>query len=168
MTETTLTPSRLWKQMTLDQRQRAARAFWGDPEATDDQVQAAFLIAQQKKFRPKTVIGLDLDRKARHLATLGSVTDQIAARALIVYHLAEQRPMMAAFLDALGIKHEDGLIGDDGAKPEEAKVASAAAQLARTFPADDVRIYLNTLLCQDPETWGALGDVVPRLSTGQP
>ena len=59
MTETTLTPSRLWKRMTLDQRQRAARAFWADPEATDDQVQAALLIAQQKKFRPKTVIGLD-------------------------------------------------------------------------------------------------------------
>ena len=53
MTETTLTPSRLWKQMTLDQRTRAARAFWADPEATDDQVQAALLIAQQKKFRPR-------------------------------------------------------------------------------------------------------------------
>ena len=110
MTETTLTPSRLWKQMTIDQRTRAARAFWEDPEATDDQVQAALLIAQQKKFRAKTVIGLDVDRKARHLATLGALPDQIAARALIVYHLAAQRPMMAAFLDALGITHENGLI----------------------------------------------------------
>src|SRR2546429_6485758 len=109
MTETTMTPARLWKQLTLEQRQRAARAFWGDPDATDDQVQAALLIAQQKKFRPKTVIGLDLDRKARHLATLGSVPDQIAARALSIYHLAEQRPMMGAFLDALGITHENGL-----------------------------------------------------------
>ena len=93
--------------MTSDQRTRAARAFWEDDEATDDQVQAALLIAQQKKFRAKTVIGLDVDRKARHLATLGSVPDQIAARALIVYHLAEQRPMMGAFLDALGITHEE-------------------------------------------------------------
>jgi hypothetical protein len=108
MTDTTLTPSRLWKQMTLDQRTRAARAFWEDTEATDDQVQAALLIAQQKRFRPKTVIGLDVDRKARHLATLGAVPDQIAARALIVYHLAEQRPMMGAFLDALGITTRTG------------------------------------------------------------
>ena len=110
MTDTTLTPSRLWKQMTLDQRTRVARAFWEDPEATDDQVQAALLIAQQKKFRPKTVIGLDVDRKAKHLATLGGLPDAVAARALIVYHLAEQRAMMGAFLDALGIKHENGLI----------------------------------------------------------
>jgi hypothetical protein len=156
MTETTLTPSRLWKQMTLDQRTRAARAFWADPEATDDQVQAALLIAQQKKFRPKTVIGLDVDRKAKHLATLGGLPDAMAARALIVYHLAEHRAMMGAFLDALGIKHENGLIEEDAVKPDPDKIGPAAALLAQQFPPDDVRIYLNTLLSQDPETWGAL------------
>jgi len=156
MTETTLTPSRLWKQMTLEQRTRVARAFWEDPEATDDQVQAAFLIAQQKKFRPKTVIGLDVERKAKHLATLGSLPDAVAARALIVYHLAEQRPMMGAFLDALGIAHENGLIQEDDVKPAAEKIAPAAALLAQQFPRDDVRVYLNTLLSQDPATWGGL------------
>jgi len=70
MTDTTLTPSKLWKQMSLAQRVAAARAFWNDEEAIDDQVQAAFLIAQKKKFRPKTVIGLDIERKAAHLASL--------------------------------------------------------------------------------------------------
>src|SRR6267143_3578615 len=159
MTETTLTPSRLWKQLTLDQRQRAAHAFWEDPEATDDQVQAALLIAQQKKFRPKTVIGLDVDRKAKHLATLGAMPEQIAARALIVYHLAEQRAMMGAFLDALGIAHENGLIQEDKVTPDPAKIAPAAAQLAQQFPATDVSVYLNTLLYQDPETWEALGEL---------
>src|SRR6266550_7068726 len=129
MTETTMTPARLWKQLTLEQRQRAARAFWEDPDATDDQVQAAMLIAQQKKFRPKTVIGLDVDRKAKHLATLGSMPEQIAARALIVYHLAEQRPMMGAFLDALGVAHENGLIQDEEVKPDATKIAPAAAQI---------------------------------------
>jgi len=163
MTETTLTPSRLWKQMTLDQRTRAARAFWKDPEATDDQLQAALIIAQQKKFRAKTVIGLDVDRKARHLATLGALPDQIAARALIVYHLVEQRPMMGAFLDALGITHENGLIKEESVKPDAAKVGPAAAHIAMQFPPDDVRIYLNTLLCQDPETWGALDETVKGL-----
>jgi hypothetical protein len=161
MTDTTLTPSRLWKQLTLDQRQRAAHAFWEDPEATDDQVQAALLIAQQKKFRPKTVIGLDVDRKAKHLATLGSMPDQIAARALIIYHLTEQRPMMGAFLDALGIAHENGLIQEDSAKPDAAKIRPAVEQLSAQFPAEDVRIYLNTLLSQDPETWGALAETMP-------
>jgi hypothetical protein len=43
--------------------------------------------------------------------------------------------------------------------PDSTKMTPAAAQLAETFPADDVRLYLNTLLCQDPETWGALREV---------
>ena len=76
-------------------------------------MQAALLIAQQKKFRPKTVIGLDVDRKAKHLASLASLPDSIAARALMLYHLADQRPMMGRFLDALGIAHENGLIKED-------------------------------------------------------
>jgi hypothetical protein len=167
MTDTTLTPSRLWKRMTVDQRARAAHAFWADPDATDDQVQAALLIAQQKKFRPKTIIGLDIDRKARHLATLGTVPDQIAGRALIVYHLAEHRPMMVAFLDALGISHENGLIQEDEVKPDADKIGPAAAKIAGQFPAEDVTLYLNTLLCQDPETWGALKDV-PQTQTPTP
>ena len=162
MTDTTLTPSRLWKQMTGEQRQRAARAFWEDPDATDDQVQAAFLIAQQKKFRAKTVIGLDLDRKTRHFATLGGLPDSLAARALILYHLAEHRAMMAAFLDALGIAHEDGLIKEDEVKPDPSKLAGAVAAIGQRFPAEDVDLYLNTLVCQDRETWGAL-DGLPQM-----
>ena len=162
----TLTPSRVWKRLTLDQRQRVARAFWADPDAVEDQVQAALLIAQQKKFRPKTVIGLDLDRKSRHLATLGSVTDAVVARALVVYHLAEQRPMMGVFLEALGIAHEDGVIKEESVKPDAAKIGPAVAQIGEQFPADDVRLYLQTLLCQDPETWGALGETVKGLEAG--
>ena len=159
MTES-LTPSRLWKRMTPEQRQRAARAFWSDPEAKADQLQAVMLIAQQKKFRPKTINGLDVDRRARHLATLPSLPDALAARALVVYHLADQRPMMGAFLDALGIAHEQGLIKEDTVKPDPDKVGPAADTLRTQFPADDVTLYLETLYCQDPETWGALENVL--------
>lgn len=158
-----LTPSRLWKQMNLAQRLASARAFWADDEAVDDQIQAALLIAQRKKFRPKTVIGLDLDRKSRHLASLASLPDAIAGRALILYHLSDQRALMGRFLDALGLEHENGLIKEDGATPDAAKLAPAVAALAEAFPADDVRLYLTTLLCQDPETWGGLEDIVKGL-----
>jgi hypothetical protein len=156
MADHALTPSRLWKRMAPELRQQAARAFWMDDQVIDDQVQAVLLIAQQKKFRPKFVMSLDVDRKARHLASLASLPDAIAARVLIVYHLAEQRPMMGSFLDALGIKHEEGLIQDDAVKPDPSKVGPAAAHIAGQFPPEHVSLYLNTLLCQDPETWGAL------------
>jgi len=75
--------------------------------------------------------------------------------------------MMGAFLDALDIAHENGLIQQEDVKPDAEKIAPAAAQIAKQFPAEDVRIYLNTLLCQDPETWGALKDVPQTQETSR-
>ena len=88
----------------------------------------------------------------------------IAGKPLIVYHLAEQRPMLGAFLDALGVKHENGLIDDDTLKPDPEKIAGAVARLTAEYPKESVTLYLNTLLCQDPETWGALADL-PELQS---
>jgi hypothetical protein len=160
MTETPLTATRLWKNMTSAQRLAAADAFWRDEEATEDQIQAVMLIAQQKKFRPKSVIALDVERKARHLASIVNLPEALAARALIVYHLAAKRPMMCAFLDALGIEHEDGLIKEENVVPDADKLAPAAALVGGQYPPEDVTLYLSTLLCQDPETWGGLKQIV--------
>lgn len=164
MTESTLTPSRLWRRMTADQRLRAARAFWSDEQAADDQVQAVMLIAQQKKFRPKFILGLDDERRAKHLASMVALPEAMAARCLVVYHLTEQREMMGLFLDTLGLKHENGLIEDDNAKPDPEKIGPAVAAIAGKYPAEDVSLYLTTLLVQDPETWGGLSGL-PQLLT---
>ena len=68
--------------------------------------------------------------------------------------------MMGAFLDELGIAHEDGLIQEEDVKPDAAKLEPAAEKIAAQFPAEDVSLYLNTLLVQDPETWGQLSEIV--------
>lgn len=162
MTDPIVTPSRLWKLMTADQRLRAAHALFREAEAKDDQAQAATLIAQQKKFRPKTVNALDKDRKAQYLATVPNVPEALAARLLVLYHLVEQRPMMAAFLDAAGIAHDDGLIQEDAVAPDPAKVGAAATAIGKSYPAPDVALYLNTLLWQDPASWGVLQDIKER------
>ena len=152
--------------MTPAQRLQAARAFWRDEQAADDQMEAVLLIAQQKKFRPKTVVVLDEDRKARHLSSLVSLSDTVAARALVTYHLAEQRPMMAAFLDALGVAHDNGVIQEEAVTPDPTKFNAAAELLAQQYPSDSVSLYLNTLFCQDPNTWGALADLPQRRDPG--
>ena len=155
MTDMTPTAGRLWKQMTFEQRHRAALAFWRDETVAAEQAQAVQLIAKHSKFRPKTVAGLDAEGKARHLAGV-PLPDDLATRLLVVYHLAAQRPMMGAFLDALGVAHENGLIQEGHATPDPAKLGPAVAALAGAYPEADVSIYLNTLLCHDPETWAAL------------
>ena len=102
------------------------------------------------------VLGLDDERRAKHLASLVALPEALAARALVVYHLAEQREMMGVFLDALGLKHDNGLIKEDEAKPDPAKMDAAVAAITAKYPAEDVSLYLATLVCQDPETWGTL------------
>jgi hypothetical protein len=154
-------PSRLWRGMPLDRRIEAADLFWNDEHSADQQLEAVSSIATHMKFRPKSVLSLTPDKRAKYLATLPTVSDAIAARALVNYHLERQRPMMGAFLDLLGIEHDNGLINDDKVvKPDAVKVKAAATELATKFPAGDVSLYLATLVSQDPETWEPLVDVV--------
>lgn len=152
-------PARLWRTMSTDRRTAAATAFWNDDNAALEQAEAVALIARQIKFRPRSVQALPADKRAKYLAGIAQVSDLLAARLLVVYHLEFQRPMMGAFLDALGITHVDGLIEDETPKtPTPEAIASAADTLSASFPKDDVGRYFWTLLWQDPETWGALQD----------
>ncbi|CAN5812838.1 hypothetical protein BH18ACI5_BH18ACI5_27070 [soil metagenome] len=159
-------PSRLWKRLSVERRLDAAELFWSDEQSTDQQVEAIASLAAHMKFRTKSVVSLPVERKAKYLVALPSVSDSIAARALVNYHLARQRPMMAAFLDALGITHEEGLIAEENvAAPDAAKMGEAATELAAKYPADDVSLYFSTLVSQDPETWKPLVDL-PQTTGG--
>ena len=153
-------PSHLWKSLSAERKQQAAEAFWRDDNAAMEQAEAIAAIAMRIKFRVKSAHALPVEKKARHLVALGNVSEMIAARLLVAFHLAHQRPMMASFLDALGIAHDEGLIQSDevGAPPAE-KLAEAARTLSAAYQAEDVALYLSTLVWQDPETWGALTEV---------
>ena len=153
-----LRPSRLWKQLSAERKLQAADAFWRDDNAANEQAEAIGLIAQRIKFRLKSVINMPVEKKAHYVVGMSAVSEILAARLLVAYHLAHQRPMMGAFLDALGIKHEGGMIADEEMSPPAPdRLKAAAASLAASYPADDVALYLSTLMWQDPETWGALG-----------
>ena len=153
--------------MPLERRVDAAGLFWDDEHSADQQMEAVAALATHMKFRPRSVIALAPEKRAKYLAQLPTVTDTIASRALVSYHLERQRPMMGAFLDLLGIAHENGLISEENLpKPDDAKAKQAAKDLAEKYPADDVSIYLATLVSQDPETWESLVDVVEPFVKG--
>ncbi|MCL4847221.1 MAG: hypothetical protein KJ066_11840 [Acidobacteria bacterium] len=156
-------PARLWKSMSEERRLAAARAFWADEQSVAEQAEVIGLVARQIHFRPRSVIGLPAEKKARLLVRMGSVSDAVAGRLLVAYHLDSQRPMMGAFLDALGIAHEEGLIVDEKLEaPPAERLAGAAETLRGSFPADDVALYFSTLLLQDPDTWGGLREVLSK------
>ena len=72
-------------------------------------------------------------------------------------HLADRRPILTAFLDALSLPHEDGVLKEESegapVTPDEAR---AALRALSGFPRDQVVTYLNTLWLQDPVRWAAL------------
>jgi hypothetical protein len=153
-------PSQLWKQLSPERKAQAADAFWRDDNASVEQAEAIAAIAQRLKFRAKSVVALPIDKKARYLLSIAGMSELVAARLLVAFHLQHQRPMMAAFLDALGIAHEDGLIADEQMEPPSPERLKAAAEtLSSSFPAEDVSLYFATLMWQDPDTWGALAEV---------
>lgn len=158
-------PSKIWRRMPAERRTAAAELFWTDEQSAEQQVEACATIATQMKFRAKSVLSLPVEKKTRYLVTLPQVSDAVAARALVNYHLGLKRPMMGDFLDALGIAHDEGLIKDETVvKPDSDKLKAAADQIAAKYPAEDVALYLATLVSQDPETWGELAQL-PQTTT---
>lgn len=150
--------------MPSEKRVEAAEAFWRDTESQDIQAQhaeALMALAKRFNFRLRTLQSLPVERRARHLAQLLDVSDPIATRALIAYHFATKRPLMSAFLNALGIAHEDGLITEEQVAPPAAdRLAAAADAIKDTFDAGDIDLYLRTLATLDGETWTHLADVL--------
>src|SRR5262245_42424614 len=152
-------PSRVWKDLSPDLRHAAATAFWADEDdaAAVAQYEAIATIARRLNFRPKSVRSLPDERRAKQLANMADVSDTVASRALVAYHFSAQRPLMSAFLAALGIAHDQGVIKDDEvAAPEAATVTAAGKTVRATFPAEAVDLYLTPLVAIEPETWAAL------------
>ena len=151
------TPGRLWKRIPLDRRTEAAAAFWEDEEGAEQQAEALIAIASHFKFRLKTTRSLPVERKVRYLASLPGLSDAVAGRILIAYHLRHRRPMLVSFLDALGIAHDNGVLSaEESTPPDPARLKEAAAKLRAEFPKEEVDLYFQTLLVQDPDTWGGL------------
>lgn len=143
--------------MPTEKRLVAATAFWEDEHGRDQQVEMIVTLARKLNFRPKSVQQLSVERRAKLLATMTDVSEAVATRGLIGYHLAAERPLMATFLDAVGLEHDNGLItADDVETPEPEKIAAGVAAIKTAFPADAVRLYLHTLLVLDGDTWGAV------------
>ncbi len=153
-------PSRIWKELPADVRLAAATAFWKPDDSNDaaiQQAEAVMAIAKRLNFRPKTAQSLPEERLAKHLAQMSDVSDAVATRALIAYHFETQRPLMSAFLDALGVGHDNGLITDETlAPPDAARIAAATGAVSQQFPGDAVRLYLRTLKALDADTWANL------------
>lgn len=149
----------IWKEMGQDRRKMATDAFYADSNLKEFHRAAEMFIARTKNFRPAFVKKLPVEKRASYLATLPLPPD-LVGQLIVTYHFAHQRPLMAAFLNALEIANDDGVISDSAevSAPEASKLAAAAKKIKSEFPEEDVKVYFATLVAQNPETWGGLGE----------
>jgi len=142
--------------LSAEERLAAATAFFAEPSPEVAGL-ALGAIVGARHMRPQAARRLAPDAQARILATVLEPGESLAAALLVALHLAQRRPLLAAFLDALGLPHENGILKEEGTpeKVDEAAVRKALDALG-SFPRPEVEVYLNTLWLQDPERWEAL------------
>jgi len=148
---------RLWKRLGREDRLAATTTFFREPPS-EVLGSAIAAIVSSRHLRPQVARSMSAEEQARALASVLDPGEPLAASLLVALHIGERRPMLAVFLDAAGVPHEDGLLKDDApANPlgEDAARAGMKALLA-VYPNDQVLTYLNTLWLQDPERWAVL------------
>jgi hypothetical protein len=151
------TATRIWKHLTPDERLTAAKTFFEEP-ARELAATALGVLAKARRMRPQAARSLAPEAQARILAAVLDPGEPLAQGLLVSLHLADRRPLLAAFLDALAIPHENGVLTDEAAAapPLPPEKARQAVEALASFPRAQVLTYVNTLVLQDPERWAAL------------
>lgn len=152
-------------------RRKILSAFWryAEPHA---RLLAAAQLAKTMHFREETIRKMPLEKKADLLAgRIGAAEfGEAFAIALMQYHTHNQNEMLAAFLDAWNIPHENGSIEvDDYTAPSSDAVRDAVSKLDQ-FPPRDVAVYLASagLLMGDEwrdSTWAVVDELAPKLAS---
>lgn len=152
------TSNRLWKTLSPEEKNLAAAEMVKDPTPLI-RASVTAVVADARKMRPIAARKLPPEVQAKIVATVRDPGEVLASSLLVALHLGPRKPMLVAFLDALGLPHEDGVLKDDSTTPiglEDLKKACAALS---SEPPSAVRIYLNTLWLQDPDRWANARDV---------
>lgn len=115
-------------------------------------------VAQARHVRP---IFLERQpRSQRHLAMVATLArpalDAAAAGLIRAWLLKKHRAMLVDFLDALAIKHEDGVVENLPAEMDDAKLKSAVDILLAKHSQETVAVYLNAFNEMNEVNWANL------------
>ncbi len=95
--------------------------------------------------------------------------DLVASNLLHTWLLKKHKPMLADFLDALGIPHQDGVVEKLPPTMEDAKLRAGVDALVAKYPPETVAVYLHAFNKMNELEWpnlSAMLDSDPRLQLG--
>jgi hypothetical protein len=150
-------PLAVWDLMTEDERKRASAALWANADRESRAV-IEVALAKEMKFRPQSVRKLSAERVTGRLARLASELPETAHFQFLFHlHMAERRPLMVEFLDALGLPHNEGVLDlpDDAEAPTADAAEGPARDLIGTH-GHEALVYLATLAVADADFWAGI------------
>lgn len=149
------TAGEVWRGLERKERFEASEALWS---RSDGVPEAVLELAQLWRMRPPSVLKTPRERRVAALAGLIRPSESVALSLLAALHLAKRRPLLIAFLEALEIPHEDGMLSDEMELklPEVSRIVEVGLSLIDKFGAEQVRTYWTTLWLQDREVWEPL------------
>ncbi len=151
------TSNRLWKTLSPEEKNLAAAEMVKDPTPLI-RASVTAVVADARKMRAIAARKLPPEVQARIVATVRDPGEVLASSLLVALHLGPRKPMLIAFLDALGLAHDDGLLKDDSSTPISLEDLKKACAALASESSSAVRIYLNTLWLQDPDRWANAKD----------
>jgi hypothetical protein len=154
-------PYAVWDLMTEDERAAAAAALWNEGDR-DTRAAIELALAKEMKFRVQSLRKVSTERLLGRLVRMADkLPDTVLFQFLFHLHMADRRPLLAAFLDAVGLPHEDGVLNlDDDAEDPAVEKVTAAAQSLVADHGHEALVYLATLRVADADFWGGVDPVL--------
>jgi hypothetical protein len=128
-------------------------------------------VADARKLRP--VFLERQPRPQRHATMLATLSrpalDLVTGNLLRTWLLKKHKQMLADFLDALGIPHQEGVVEDLPAAMDDAKIRAAVDTLLGKHPPEVVAVYLHACSEMNTVGWATLKTMLesdPRLQLG--
>jgi hypothetical protein len=112
-------------------------------------------VAEARKVRPAFLERKP--RKDRHTDMVGMLSrprmDLVAGNVIRAWLLKKNLSMLADFLDALGLKHENGAVEDLPPAMDDDKVKAAVETLLAKYPPQEVAVYLHAFYSMNDVSW---------------
>jgi hypothetical protein len=151
------TAVRVWKRLDKGEKVAAAEKLFAEPPP-EVYGSALGAIIKARHLRPQVARSMAVEEQARALASVLDPGEPVAASLLVALHLGPRREMLVAFLDAIGLPHEQGILKEeaDATTLDGSRLRSGLDALKARFRPEEIRTYFNTLWLQDPDRWEAL------------
>ena len=119
------------------------------------------MVSRGGGFRPATLLQWPADKLAREVVRLGAESADDELNLLNMLYVEFEPQIQAAFLDAAGVKHENGQMPEELEPPFAGaeSVAKGAAAVVEQF-GEDGRLYLLTIAKYNGIGWPGLDAVI--------